>query len=209
MKKIDVNIWNRKELYQHFKSFSDPYFSIVSPVDVSAVFQLFKAQNKPFFPMFLYCCMKAVNDIEAFKYRIVEEEVLVYDTIDVSVTMPRENGSFGFSLVPYTKDLDMFLENYQAEKKRVFTSASLFPPKNTLDCIYCSALPWIDISGHKEPVSGRAESVPKMAFGKYIKKENRVMLNVSVAVNHALVDGADVGQFFERFQYHLNHIKIE
>lgn len=73
--------------------------------------------------------------------------------------------------------------------------------------VYCSALPWLHFSGHKEPASGiRNESVPKRAFEKFLKKEGRSIMPVSVAIHHALVDGYHAGRFFERFQKELDKI---
>lgn len=82
---------------------------------------------------------------------------------------------------------------------------NLFPVQNTDDCIYCSAMPWLNFSGHKEPLLGVVkESVPKLAFGKFMEIEKRLMMPVSIAVNHALVDGYHVGLFVEKFQDFLN-----
>jgi chloramphenicol O-acetyltransferase type A len=53
-------------------------------------------------------------------------------------------------------------------------------------------------------VSGLLDSVPKLAFGKTEKLNNSLMMNVSIHVNHALVDGYDIGKFVEKFQYYLN-----
>lgn len=77
-------------------------------------------------------------------------------------------------------------------------------PPDGLGCIHCSALPWFSFTGHKEPVSGQLDSVPKLAFGKTEKTNRALKMNVSIHVNHALVDGYDIGLFVEIFQYYLN-----
>tara|TARA_B110000967_G_scaffold21319_1_gene19830 strand:- start:728 stop:997 length:270 start_codon:yes stop_codon:yes gene_type:complete len=88
----------------------------------------------------------------------------------------------------------------------VLNSNDLFAPVNTKDCIYCSALPWVPFSAHKEPVSGLTESVPMVAYGKFVEKGSKLMMPVSVKVNHALVDGYHIGEFFKKFQIELNKI---
>ena len=65
-------------------------------------------------------------------------------------------------------------------------------------------MPWVNFSGHKEPVSGLQDSVPKIAFGKATYMNNELIMNVSVNVNHALADGYHVGLFSEKFQQYLN-----
>ena len=47
---------------------------------------------------------------------------------------------------------------------------------------------------------GREDSVPKIAFGKFVKETDRVLLPISVEVHHALVDGVHVGRFFTRLE---------
>ena len=91
------------------------------------------------------------------------------------------------------------------EKHRIEHSTDLFPERNDLACIHCSALPWVNFTGHKEPVSGKFVSVPKLAFSKTALHDNgRMTMNVSIHVNHALVDGYHVGLFSEKFQHYLN-----
>jgi chloramphenicol O-acetyltransferase type A len=42
-----------------------------------------------------------------------------------------------------------------------------------------------------------------LAFGKFAKKNDKLMMPVAIAVNHALVDGYHVGLFVEAYQKEL------
>ena len=91
------------------------------------------------------------------------------------------------------------------EKERIVNSTNLFKiQKTSLDVIYCSALPWINFSSHKEPFNSSKDSVPKIAFGKYFEHDGRKKMNISLNVNHAFVDGFHMGQFFESLQHYLD-----
>lgn len=206
MKYLDINTWNRKQHFEHFGKLSDPYFGVVVDVDVTNAYEYSKQTEMSFFVLYLHACMKAINSIENFKYRIQDDKIVIHDVIHASATIPRADTTFGFSFIHYSEDIHVFYENYQKEKDRILNSTDLFPPINSEDCIYCSALPWFTFSGHKEPVSGRMESVPKVAFGKFSKKEGKLLMPVSVIVNHALVDGYHVGEFFTNYQIELNKI---
>lgn len=204
VKTLDINTWNRKQHFQHFSKLKDPYFGVTIPFDVSKTYQFSKANNISFFGTYLHACMQAVNTVENFKYRIKDEKVVVYDTIKASATIMRSDNTFGFSFIDYDDNLNLFLSNLKAEKTRIENSVDLFPPVNGLDCVHCSALPWVGFTGHKEPVSGAVESVPKIAFSKIEKQNNEMIMNVAINVNHALVDGYHVGLFSEKFQKNLN-----
>lgn len=207
MKILDIESWNRKEHFEFFNTFLDPYFSVTSKFDVTEA-KAFSTRNKlPFFAIYLHACMRAINSIENFKYRIEDGKVVVYDTIHASPTIMRPDQTFGFSFIKYTDDVVAFSKNFKSEKERVLNSTSLFPPVNTQDCIYCSAMPWTNFLGHKEPVSGTKESVPKLAFSKAIEVAGRLEMTLAISVNHAVMDGYHVGLFVHKFQEFLNSYK--
>jgi len=206
MNYLDIENWNRKQHFEHFSKLLDPYFAVVVDVDVTHAFQYAKEKNVSFFALYLHACIKAINSVENLRYRIQDDKIVIHDVIHASATIPREDSTFGFSFVHFSEDFNVFNENLEKEKERIMRSTDLFPPVNSEDCIYCSALPWYNFTSHKEPISGFKESVPKLAFGKFVKKDGRLMMPVSIAVNHALVDGYHVGQFFESYQKELNKI---
>ncbi len=158
--------------------------------------------------MYLYACMKAINEVESFKYRIEGgDKVAIYNVINASATIARKDNTFGFSYIHYSEDFEVFYNNFSKEKERIVNSTELFPPVYSPNCIHCSAIPWVSFSSHKEPFSGDKDaSVPQLAFGKIKEENNKMLMPVAVNVNHALVDGYDVGQFFQIFQAQLDKI---
>lgn len=204
MKTIDLNTWNRKQHFNHFNALADPYFSVIIPFNVTKAYAYSKVNKISFFGKYLHDCMDAINSVENLKYRIENDEVVVYDIINASATIMRENKTFGFSFIEYNENLEVFLNNLEEEKERVEGSSGLYALKNVLNCIHCSVLPWFEFSGHKEPVSGQKESVPKLAFSKVKKQGEELIMNVAINVNHALVDGYHLGVFSEKFQKNLN-----
>ena len=201
MRTIDINTWNRQQLFEHFKTFVDPYFAVTIPFDVSKAYAFSKANDVSFFGKYLHDCMKAINEIENLRYRIVDGKPVLYDVIHASATINREDHTFGFSFIEFNQDLSVFIKNIEREKNRIRSSNELFPAINSMDCIYCSVLPWISFTGHKEPVSRTLNSVPQLSFGKVEAGQ----MNVAISVNHALADGYHVGLFAEKFQFYLNN----
>ncbi|WP_420572591.1 CatA-like O-acetyltransferase [Kordia sp.] len=204
MKKLNVQTWNRRKHFEFFNTFQDPFFAVAAPMDVTKAYDYAKASGNSFFAVYLHDCMKAINTIEAFRYRIENEnEVVVHEAIHASATIMRPDNTFGFSFIDYDSDFEKFKQNLEKEKQRIFNSDELFPPKNSEDCIFCSAIPWVNFTGHKEPFHGKKESVPRIAFSKMEAKNDKKLITVSVSVNHALMDGYHVGQFTEKFQEYL------
>jgi chloramphenicol O-acetyltransferase type A len=207
MRYLDIESWNRKELFKHFRALADPTFGLVADVDVSKTYQSAKEKNQSFFVRYLHACMNAINAVENFKFRIEGDKVAIYDVINASPTIARKDNTFGFSYVKYSENFEEFKSNFDKEKERIVNSIGLFPPEYSLGCIHCSAIPWVSFSGHKEPFSGnKNDSVPQLAFGKIKEENGKKVMPVAVNVNHALVDGYHVGQFFDKFQAELNKI---
>ncbi len=148
--------------------------------------------------------MMAINQTENFKYRIINDEIFELDVIHASATILRQDHTFGFSYINFSENFEEFNLNIIREKLRVHESSELYPPKYGLDCIHCSALPWFSFSSQKEPFSGLQDSIPKIAFSKSYQHGDRLLMNVSISVNHALVDGYHVSLFSQKFQDFLN-----
>ncbi|WP_422104330.1 CatA-like O-acetyltransferase [Winogradskyella sp.] len=204
MKVIDLDSWSRKRLYTHFKALKDPYFGVVIPFDVTKAYEFSKRNSISFFAKYLHDCMKAINAVDNFRYRIIDDKVIDFEVIHASATIARADNTYGFSFIDYSDDLTVFIQNYNAEKERIQNSEDLYPPVNGQDCIHCSAIPWFEFVGHKEPSSGHSQSIPELAFSKVKNDNGMLVMNVSVHVNHALVDGYHAGLFAERFQFYLN-----
>jgi chloramphenicol O-acetyltransferase type A len=204
LKHLDLNTWKRKQHFAHFKDFKDPYFAVTIPFDVSKAYKFAKSNAISFFAKYLHDCLRAINEVDELKLRIEKDKVVKFDTIHASATLMREDNTYALSYIHFNLELFQFIKNIEAEKLRIKRTNDFYPPENKLDCIHCSALPWINFSGHKEPVSGQIDSVPKFAFSKTFKNEDKLVMNVAVNVNHALVDGYHVGIFAEKFQNNLN-----
>lgn len=207
MRELDIENWNRKQHYHFFNQFDDPYFAVTVDFDVTDTYKFSKNKDTSFFALYLHACMKAINSIENLKYRIEDGKVIIHDVIHASPTILRDDNTFGFSFIYFDEDFRIFNKNLESEKLRILNTSEMFPKQNTQDCIYCSALPWFNFTGHKEPLFGvKKESVPKLAFGKYVQKKEKLIMPVSIAVNHALVDGYHVGLFVKKFQELLDNI---
>lgn len=206
MKYLNIENWNRKEHFYFFSEFEEPFWGVTVPMDFTKAHQQSKELDTSFFIYYLFRSVQAANDIEAFRYRIDEENrVEMYDRVDASATMDRGDGTFGFSYIEYSSDYRIFESNAQAEMQRVKDTTSLFPPRDSHQIIHYSALPWLDFTGlsHARKFS-RNDSCPKISFGKLKEVNNRKLMSVSIHAHHALMDGLEVGKYVDRFQELLN-----
>jgi chloramphenicol O-acetyltransferase type A len=206
---IDISNWNRKEVFNFYKNFDEPYFGVVVNVDVTDAFAKAKTEGISFFVVYLYCATRAVNELKPFRLRIQNDEVWDYEHIEASAVISRSDGTFGFSYIPYHIDIQEFKKNVQAEIDRIEHDRNLMPSTNSEAIIHFSSLPWLQFTSLSHARHyGYKDSVPKISFGKTFQQDSKLMMPTSVHVHHALIDGADVGEFVDLFQKLLNEINL-
>jgi chloramphenicol O-acetyltransferase type A len=204
-KKLNIETWDRKEHFHFFKSFEEPFFGITVEIDCTQAYRTCKHKQQSFFLYYLHKALMAANQVEAFRYRIIEDEVYVFDTVEASATINRENGTFGFSYILFDKDFSTFTSIANEEIDRVRSTQKLMPDVLSENVIHFSSIPWINFTSlsHARKYS-IDDSCPKISFGKMTERDQKRFLSVSIHVHHALMDGYHVGQFVDAFQKFMN-----
>lgn len=200
---IDIQNWPRAEHYRFFGSLDNPYFGISAKIDFTSCYKQAKREGESFFLYSLHRILQAVNMIPEFRYRIENEQVVLYDKIGASPTIGREDGSFGFGFFEYYEELGIFVTEAKKEISRVrkLSGLCLGEGEKRNDLIYYSSIPWIDFTDLKHAGNmSEGQSIPRISTGKLVLSENRYSMSVSVELNHGLADGRHVGQFFSMIE---------
>lgn len=61
----------------------------------------------------------AINKVEAFRLRILDDKVVLFDEINAGSTLAREDGTFGFSFMKFSKDFKVFNKEMQRKKEAI------------------------------------------------------------------------------------------
>ncbi len=207
MHKLDLQSWNRREHFEFFSNFDEPFFGIVSEVDCTKAYQFSKNKKRSFFAHYLHKSLTAVNEIAEFKYRILEDEVVVCEQVHAAATIARPDGTFAFSFAEFDSDFSNFQKRLKKEMEEVQNSTGLRLSENTqrLDAIHYSSFPWHKLTGltHSRDFK-TSDSVPKITFGKMYEQNNQLKLPVAINAHHGLMDGYHVAKYLELFQELLN-----
>src|SRR5260370_5076651 len=147
-----------------------------------------------------YFALRAANEIETFRYRLKDGKVIVHEVINGGTTVLLPNESFTYAYFNYHEDFEKFsFETGQAIKK-VQAEGALKPTMRD-DLIYFTTLPWVSFTSFAHArTRGRGESIPRIAFGKFVAENVRMMLPISVEVHHALMDGLHAGRYLNRLE---------
>jgi len=198
--KIDLETWERRAIFDFFKSFTEPYHGVCLRVDSTATFRYAKEHRLSVFLSLLHRSLAAAHHVENFRTRIVDGAVWRYEQINGGSAVGRPNGTIGFGHYRFQNRIKEFVDEASVEIERVRNRNDVerYPEANL---IRYSSLPWFDFTSisHARDLSHN-DSAPRITFGKITEKDGRCTMPISIHVHHALADGLHVAQFVDHFQ---------
>jgi chloramphenicol O-acetyltransferase type A len=207
MKKLDLNTWKRKEHFEFFSKMDNPFFGIVTKIDCTKAYEKSKENGFSFFAYYLHNSITAINNTEEFKLRIIDGQVFLHNVIHAGTAILREDKTFAFAFIPFSQDFGVFSNDLQKEIENVKNSTGLRfeGEKGKTDLVQYSVVPWFTFSGVSHPRNFNTnDSIPKITFGKITRKENKMLMPLSIDAHHGLVDGFHIGEYLSKFQDLLN-----
>lgn len=199
---LDTANWSRRELFEFFIGYSDPYFNVCTSLDVTKVLAL--VRERPGVKISLaihYFALRVANEIESFRYRLKDDKVFVYDVVNGGTTVLLPNESFAYAYFDYQRDFEKFINDMGKAVDEVRTGSGPLKPTVRDDVIYHTTLPWFSFTSFAHArTKGRGDSVPRIVFGKFTSQNECTTMPISVEVHHALMDGLHVGRYLARLE---------
>ena len=200
---VNIDTWARKNTYNWYRNYDDPYFNFTVNVEISKLHKRAKEKSLSFFLCCLHTSLVAANKVENFKMRIEEGKLIQYNTINGGSTVLYDDGSFGFAYYNYYDELTEFVREGMAEIEKRKKTKSFLPNEkgDHSNLIYFSSIPWFSFTSTKHANHHTINnSIPRISFGKYFKQDEKLMMPVSIEANHAIMDGYHIGLFLEEFE---------
>lgn len=197
---IDQMNWPRREQCELFKTFGSPYFSITADVDITTYRQTLPKGGR-FTIGLVHAIASAANAVPQFRQRLRGDDVIEFDTVHPSIIVLNKEEAFRFCAFPFDANYVAFAKDAPAVMDRAKSARSMFDFQDQDDFLFLTGLPWISFTGvmHAAPTQA-PDSVPRIAWGKYRRVEDRIMMPLNVQVHHALVDGIHVGRFYAKVE---------
>lgn len=147
----------------------------------------------------VYAVCRCANQIEAFRYRFLDGQIVLFDRADTAFTyLNPETQLFKVVNIPMLDDMEEYVDlatKTAREQKEYFTA----PLGN--DVFQCSPMPWITFTHVSHTNPGKKDNAtPLFDWGKYYEKDGKVVIPISVQAHHSFVDGLHVAQFAQRLQ---------
>lgn len=202
---IDMTKDPRGGQFEYFRTMTDPWAGITVPVDITDL--LASLNGRPFFLSYLYAVMRAANAVPELRRRLLPDgQVVEYDHCDPSYTVMKPDGTGVYVYCLLEDDLSSY-EKFVAEGKRrqkeTLERGTLTEDGDVLANFFVSCVPWLYYTQIKEPAGGADDSNPRFAWGKYREENGRMLLPMSLFINHTLCDGWHVTQFYKNLDREL------
>jgi chloramphenicol O-acetyltransferase type A len=199
---LDVENWARRDLFEFFRGYNNPYFNICTRLDITEAAAYIRSRQSISISLALhYVALRAANETEPFKYRLENGKVVVHEVVHGGTIVLQPNESFNFAYFDYHEDFGEFIADAQHAVNEAGKVNRPLQPDPSENRLHFTVLPWLAFTSFAHARNfGAEESIPKIAFGKFIKENERTLVPFSVEVHHALMDGLHVGQYVARTQ---------
>ena len=203
---IDLETWNRKQVFYNYLGTDFPYIIITANVDVTKPLA-FARRHQISFNLTMVClCVKTLDKIPNYRYRFIDGKPFIIDHTRAIVNhlIPGEdNFVMGEGLYPCDDIVEFCKVTHQRQMEA--TPGSLQDKvRHKLDIINFTSIPWVQYTGFiRTIIQNGVDNAPKMSFGKYFEdpvQPGRIWMPLSSQTHHGLMDGRHVGQFYTDLQ---------
>ena len=205
MRTIDLETWPRREHYEFFRTWDRPQFSVSANVDLTELYRAVKQRGHSITVAIVYVVTRAANAIPEFRQRLREGGVVEHEVVHPAATIPAEDDTFSFCAFEYDEDYSRFVPRAAEHIAYVREHPGLEEGVEDDNMLYMTAIPWVSFTGFVHPMIGPEDCVPRIAWGKFFRDGESLMMPLNVQAHHALVDGLHVGRFFEKVQDYMSH----
>ena len=198
---IDKETYYREGVFRHFTEDCKCSTSVTARVDVTELAEWSKKTGTKFYINFLYLLTKVLNSRDDYRlgYLWQTNELICYDQINPTQYVFHEDTETCTPVYStYSDDYAVFYRNALEDvEKAKQTREYGLDAANHPNWFDASFIPWLSYDSlNIELPDGYLYFAPIVNWGKYREENGRLMMPVSVRLNHAIADGYLVAKVF-------------
>jgi len=200
-KVIDKDTYYRKGVFRHFSQDCKCSVSMTSRIDVTDLAAFSRKTETKFYLNFLYILTKVLNSRDDYRmgYLWQTDQLICYDVIHpIQYVFHEDTETFTLVYTIYDKDYETFykgaLEDLEKGKNTREYGLDAENHPNWFDASFLSWLSYDSLS--IELPDGYLYFSPIVHWGKYRNENGRLMMPVTVRLNHAAADGYLIAKVF-------------
>ena len=205
---INRDAYYRKGVFRHFSEDCKCSVSITARVDVTDLVQYSRAQGTKFYLNFLYLLCRVLNSRDDYKmaYLWQTDELICWDVIHPTQYVFHEDTEtctpvYSMYYEEYAEFYRHALDDLQAAQQ---TREYLLDAANHPNWFDASSISWLSYDSlHLELPDGYLYLAPIVNWGKYREENGRLMMPVTVRMNHAAADGFLIANVFRLLEQEI------
>ena len=208
---VDTETYYRRGVFRHFSQDCKCSVSVTSRVDVTALRQFSKATGTSFYLNFLYVLSRALNARE--DYRLAwdwqNECLLLWDRINpTQYVFHADTETFTLAYTEYDPDYSVFYARALADLNSAKASREYgLDEANHPNWFDASCVPWLSYDAlHVELPDGYLYFNPIVNWGAYREENGRLMMPVTVRLNHAAADGYQIARVYQLIEEEIRRL---
>ena len=207
---INKDTYYRKGVFRHFSEDCKCSTSMTARIDVTDLVNYSKHSGTKFYINFLYILSKVLNSRDDYKmgYLYKTDELICYDSINPTQYIFHEDTETCTPVYStYTEDFDLFyknaLEDINRAKQTREYGLDMENHPNWFDASYISWLSYDSLN--IELPDGYLFFAPIINWRKYREENGRLVMPVSVRMNHAIADGYLIANVFRLLEQEIKN----
>lgn len=202
---IDLTRWERKQHFEYYSKISTPHYCVAFNIDITNLLQYTRRHHISFYYSLIYLCTQSLNKIDEFLLEIEDDKVFKIDArIPCFTDLKKGSTTFHMVSLPCEGSLLDFAARAREESLNNPLPVNALEGLGQPQIIY-SCIPWADITmcsnerDYQDPKL-KDDTAPILVWGKYTEHNGRYLINITLDVNHRLIDGYYVGQFVQNLE---------
>ncbi len=190
----------RRAHLEFYRANPSPFYAVTFELEASRIRARARGVGGSVYAALCWGFHRAMLEVDAFRTRLEGEEVVLYDTLRIGMTVPGPGRTFTFATHDWNDSGPAFLKAAGEEIARSSAEVNLNRGGEP-DFAYYTAVPGVPFLGITHaPHRDRTAGQPMTAFGKFREEGDRLFVPVGLQVNHMYVDGLDVSDLYEGAQ---------
>lgn len=190
---VDMEHFARREHFEYYQKLVRTNYNLTANIDLTAFQKKLKEKGFRFYPAFLYAVVKGVNQNKEFRMQVDEEGKLGYwNFVHPSYTIfHKDDHTFSDIWTEFDPKFTTFYDRALNDMQRYKDIKGIKTKPNKPDN-FCpiSGVPWLNFSNYScDTFSEPYMYFPVISFGRYVEKEGKIEIPLSIFVNHAVADG--------------------
>ena len=209
---IDISCWDRRQHFEFYSKCATPHYCVAINIDITNLLKFTRKHGISFYYSLIYLCTQSLNQIDEFLLEIQDDRVYKIDCrVPCFTDLKKGASSFHMVSLPCEGDIVEFSKKAREESTshplRVDALEGMGEPQIIYSCI-----PWADItmcSNERDYTDPKLkdDTAPILVWGKYVERDGRYMINMTLDVNHRLIDGYFVGLFVQKLESKIQDLE--